>query len=49
MYSVLNKTVKSPEHVPFHMRHVGLISIYIGSFHMLSALLMIISTLPFRI
>ena len=49
MYCILIKTGKNPNDVPFHMRNVGLKSIHIGSFHMLSALLMIISTLPFRI
>ena len=49
MYSVLNKTGTKPNDVPFHMRNVCLKSIHIGSFHMLSALLMTISTLPFRI
>ena len=49
MYSILNKTGKNPNDVPLHMRNVGLRSIHIGSFHMLSALLIIISTLPFRI
>ena len=38
-----------PNDVPFHMRNVGLRNIYIGSFHRLSALLMTISTLSFRI
>ena len=49
MYSILNKTGKTPNDVPFHMRNVGLRSIHISSFHMLSALLMTISTLSFRI
>ena len=49
MYSILNKTGKNPNEVPFYMRNVVLRSIHIGSFHMLSALLMIISTLPIRI
>ena len=49
MYSILNKTGRKPNDVPFHMRNAGLRSIHIGSFHMLSALLMTISTLPFRI
>ena len=49
MYSILNKTGIKPNDVPFHMRNVGLRSIHIGIFHMLSALLMTISTLPFRI
>ena len=49
MYSILNKTDKKPNNVPFHMRNVSLRSIHIGSFHMLSALFMTISTLPFRI
>ena len=40
MYSILNKTGKKPNDVPFHMRNVGLGSIHIDSFHMLSALLM---------
>ena len=47
MYSILNKAGKNPNDAPFHMRNVGLRSIHIGSFHMLSALLMIISTLPY--
>ena len=45
MYSILNKTDKTPNDVPFHMRDVGLGS----SFHMLNALLMTISTISFRI
>ena len=49
MYSILNKTGKKPNDVPFYMRNVGLRSIHIGSFHMLSALLMTISAPPFRI
>ena len=49
MHSILNKTGKKPNEVPFHMRNVGLRSIHIGSFHMLSPLLMTVSTLPFRI
>ena len=49
MYSILNETGKKPNDVPFHKRNVGLRSNHIGSFHMLSALLMTISTLPFRI
>ena len=49
MYFILDKTGKRPNDVPFHMRNIGLRSINIGSFHMLSALLMTISTLPFRI
>ena len=49
MFSILNKKGKKPNDVPFHMRNVGLRSIHIASFHMLSVLLMIISTLPFRI
>ena len=49
MYSILNKTDKKPNDVPFRMRNIGLRSIHISSFHMLSALLMRISTLPFRI
>ena len=42
MYSILNKTGKTPNEVPFHMRNVGLRSIHISSVHMLSALLMTI-------
>ena len=49
MYSILNKTDKTPNDVPFHMRNVGLRSIHISSCHMLSALLMTIPTLSFRI
>ena len=49
MYSVLNKTGKTPNDVPFHMRNVDLRSIHICSFYMLSALLMTISTLSFRV
>ena len=49
MYYILNKTGKRPNDVPFHMRNVVLRSIHIGSFYMLSALLMTINTLPFRI
>ena len=49
MYTILNKTGKKPNGVPFHMINVGLRSIHIGSFHILSALLMTISTMPFRI
>ena len=45
MYSILNKTGKKPNGVPFHLRNVGLRSIHIGSFYMLNALLMTISTL----
>ena len=39
MYSILNKTGKMSNDVPFHTRYVGLRSIHISSFHMLSALL----------
>ena len=49
MYSILNKTGKTPNDVPFHMRNVGLRSIHISRFHMLSVMLMKISTLSFRI
>ena len=49
MNYILNKTGKSLNDKPFHIRNVGLRSIHIGSFHMVSALLMTISTLPFRI
>ena len=49
IYSILNKMGKKPNDVPFHMRNVGLRSIHSGSFHMLSALLTTISTLPFQI
>ena len=48
MYSLLNKTGKRSNDLPFHMRNVGLERIHIGSFHMLSALLMTIRTLPFE-
>ena len=33
MYSVLNKTDKTQNDVPFHIRNEGLRSIHIGSFH----------------
>ena len=49
MYPILNKTGKKPNDVPFNMRNVGLRNIHIGSFRMLSALLMTVSTLSFRI
>ena len=49
IYSILNKMGKKPNDVPFHMRNVGLRSTHIDSFHMLSALLMTIITLSFRI
>ena len=48
MYAILNKTGKTSNDVPFHMRNIGLRSIYISSFHMLSALLMTISIISFR-
>ena len=38
MYSILNKTGKMPNDVPFHMKNVGLRSIHIGSSHMLNVL-----------
>ena len=46
MYFILNKTGKMPKVVPFHMRNVGLRSIHISSFHMLSALVMTIIKHP---
>ena len=49
MYSIVNETGKTPNDVPFHMRNVGVRSIHISSCHMLSALLMAINTLSFRI
>ena len=39
MYSILNKAGIMPNDVPFHMRNVGLRSIHISNFHMLSTLL----------
>ena len=49
MYCILNKAGKTPNDVPFHMRNIGLRNIHISSIHMLSALLMTISTPSFRI